>query len=100
MKTLVAQWSKRKLVNCKSCLAAACTHDDTACVRILTESGIMLWRHLLLHDASRIELDAQVASLAQHLRVAAINRSILMNQCKKIIDRSTDRSINFAGYLL
>ena len=28
---------------------ACCAHDDTACVRILTESGIMLWRHLLLN---------------------------------------------------
>ena len=25
-----------------------CAHDDTACVRMMTESGIMLWRHLLV----------------------------------------------------
>ena len=29
-------------------LAGASAHDDTACVRILTESGIMLWRHRLM----------------------------------------------------
>jgi len=29
-------------------LAAASAHDDTACVRILTKSGIMLWRHRLM----------------------------------------------------
>ena len=29
-------------------LAADCAHDDTACVRMLTESGIMLWRHRLV----------------------------------------------------
>ena len=27
-----------------------CAHDDTACVRMMTESGIMLWRHRLLYD--------------------------------------------------
>ena len=27
----------------------ACAHGDTACFRILTESGIMLWRHRLLN---------------------------------------------------
>ena len=31
-------------------LAPACAHDDAACVRILTESCIVLWRHLLLYD--------------------------------------------------
>ena len=29
-------------------LAGASAHDDTACVRILTESGIMLWRQPVL----------------------------------------------------
>ena len=29
-------------------LAAASAHDDTACVRILTKSGIILWRHRLM----------------------------------------------------
>ena len=29
-------------------LAGASSHDDTACVRILTESGTMLWRHRLM----------------------------------------------------
>ena len=29
-------------------LAADWAHDDTACVRMLTESGIMLWRHRLV----------------------------------------------------
>ena len=29
-------------------LAADWVHDDTACVRMLTESGIMLWRHRLV----------------------------------------------------
>ena len=29
-------------------LAGASAHDDTACVRILAETGIMLWRHRLM----------------------------------------------------
>ena len=32
--------------------ASPVPHDDTARVRILTESGIMLWRHRLLYDTS------------------------------------------------
>ena len=31
---------------------ACCAHDDTACFRNLTESGIILWRHRLLHTIS------------------------------------------------
>ena len=34
----------------------ACAHGDTACFRILTESGIMLWRHQLLHDITTHQL--------------------------------------------
>ena len=30
-------------------LAAACAHDDTACVRILTKSGIILWHGRILY---------------------------------------------------
>ena len=31
-------------------LAADWAHDDTACVRMLTESGIMLWDHCVIYD--------------------------------------------------
>ena len=36
----------------KSCQATACAHGDTVCFRILAESGIILWRHRLLHTIS------------------------------------------------
>ena len=42
----------------------ACAHGDTACFRILTESGIMLWRHRLLNTiASKFFSESCVCNL-------------------------------------
>ena len=39
----------------------ACAHGDTACFRILTESGIMLWRHRLLNTIASKFIDGSCA---------------------------------------
>ena len=39
----------------------ACAHGDTACFRILTESGIMLWRHRLLNTIASKFIDESCA---------------------------------------
>ena len=31
-------------------LAADCAHDDTACNRKMTDSGIILWHHCVIYD--------------------------------------------------
>ena len=42
----------------------ACAHGDTACFRILTESGIMLWRHRLLNTiASKFLKESRACNL-------------------------------------
>lgn len=48
----------------------ACAHGDTACFRILTESGIMLWRHRLLNTIAS-KCSVRVAYVTSVLRRGA-----------------------------